>query len=505
MARADDYEQELVLMMSRFHADPLGFAQFAFPWGEPGTPIEHMVGPQTWQADVLLDIGAAISSPSQKGRFSVASGKGIGKSAEICWIALWALCTMPNTKVVITAGTEPQLRTKTMTEMAKWFELLICKHWFKFTATSIYVAEPDPEKQKQWRLDAIPWNANNPEAFAGLHNQGRRIVVLFDEASQIADPIWDTTDGIFSDKDTEVIQIAFGNPTRGDGRFRNTSTSNRWRFRSVDSRNVSVTDKDELKQLVDEQGEESDYVRVNVRGLFPRVSSMQFISNDAVREARKREVAALLNDPLIFGVDVARFGANRSVIAVRKGRDCRTIPWKIMSGSDVVEVSNAVAQMHELYHADAIHVDEAGVGGGVVDILRRMNVPVRGVQAGAKSDRANFSIDATNYANKRTEMWGNMREELPRLALPDLEELEKELVAALYGYRNDRDIQLVSKEIMFRQHKVPSPDLADALALTFAFPVQPLPRNLMGGGPYGQNTSPYKSSTEYDPFAMQDA
>lgn len=505
MAVAVDHEQELVQMAARFHSDPLGFAQFMYPWSDAATPLAKMVGPQAWQAEVLLEVGAAIRSPNMKGRIAIASGKGIGKSALICLIAQWALCTCANTKVVLTAGTEPQLRTKTMTEMAKWFELLLCKHWFKFTATSIYVAEPDPEKQKQWRLDAIPWNANNPEAFAGLHNQGRRIVVLFDEASQIADPIWDTTDGIFSDKDTEVIWICFGNPTRGDGRFRETSSSPRWKFKSIDSRTVSVTDKEELAELVKEEGEDSDYVRVNVRGLFPRVSSMQFIANEAVIEARQRLVDTHLSDPLIFGVDVARFGSNKSIIAVRKGRDCRTIPWKIMAGADTVEVANAVAQMHEMYRADAIHVDEAGVGGGVVDMLRRMNVPVRGVQAGAKSDRANFAIDATNYANKRTEMWGNMREELPRLALPDWDDLQREMVSALYGYRNDRDIQLVTKEIMMRQHKVPSPDLADALALTFAYPVQALPKGQMGGGPYNTNTTTFKASTEYDPYAMQDA
>lgn len=511
--RAQDVEAELIETIATFRYDPLGFVQFAFPWGQAGTSLEKMIGPTQWQAELLIDAGLAANPNSGysanygmspgKGRFVTASGKGIGKSAEVSWLVLWGLATFPHSRVRLTAGTEPQLRGTTMPEVAKWFNMMICKHWFKFTATSIYAA--DPEFEKTWRMDAMAWNEQNPEAFAGLHNFGKRIVFVKDEASQIADPIWDTTDGIFSDADTEVLQFAFGNPTRGAGRFREAFDDRRWRKRNIDSRTVPVTDKNELNALVEKMGEDSDYVRVNVRGMFPRVSSMQFISNEDVWRARKNEAIAHLSDPLIAGVDVARFGSDKSVIAVRKGRDCRTIPWKIMSGNDTVEVANAVAQMHAIYRFDAIHVDGGGVGGGVVDILRRMNVPVREVQFGAKSDRAQLSVDAANYANKRTEMWGVMREMLPYLALPDDPDLAKELVSALYGHRNDRDIQLVSKEIMKRQHGVDSPDLADALALTFAYPVQKMPDGKHGGGPNNANTSPYRASTEYDPFAMRDA
>jgi hypothetical protein len=505
-APGQDIEDELVKTIGSFRHDPLGFVQFAFPWGQPGTSLEKMLGPQMWQAEVLNDVRSTIHRPGQniagKGRFATASGKGIGKSAEVAWLCLWGLATFPDARIRLTAGTEPQLRSTTMPEVAKWFNLMICKHWFHFTATSIYAR--DPEHEKTWRLDAMPWNAANPEAFAGLHNLGKRIVFIMDEASQIADPIYDTTDGIMSDEDTEVIWACFGNPTRGTGRFREAATDPRWKFRSIDSRTVTVTDKKELNELVDKLGEDSDYVRVNVRGLFPRVSSMQFISNDIVIQARKNHPLSFLSDPLILGVDVARFGDDNSVLCPRKGRDARTIPWKILSGHDTVEVSNAVAAMHEQYRFDAIHVDGGGVGGGVVDILRRMNVPVREVQFGGKADRAQTNVDGALYANKRTEMWGLMREALPTLAIPDDPKLEKELVAQLYGHRNDKEIQLVSKEIMKRQHKVDSPDMSDALALTFAYPVQPLGDGKKGGGPYNGDGQ-RKAKTEYDPFAVADA
>lgn len=495
-------EQRLVRDIASFRHDPLGFVQFAFPWGVPGTALAESVGPQMWQAEEMIAIGRAMATGNRKHRRAVASGKGIGKSALVSWMALWALCTHEDTKVVLTAGTEPQLRTKTMPEVAKWFRMLICAHWFTFTATSIYVKDPDPAAQKAWRMDAIPWNASNPEAFQGLHNQGKRIAVLFDEASQIANEIWDATDGIMSDADTEVFWGAWGNPTRGIGRFKEAAGSNsRWTFRSIDSRSSSITDKEELAALVEAHGEDSDYIRWAVRGLFPRVASTQFISPEMVKQARKNEAIAHLTDPLILGVDVARFGADNSVICPRKGRDARSIPWKVLSGHDVVQVSQAVAEMWRLYKADAVFVDGGGVGGGVVDLLRSWNVPVREVTFGGKSDRAMLDLNAMKFANKRSEIWGTLREALPTLALPDDEQLERELTSQLYGYRNDNEIQLVSKEVMKRQHQVDSPDRADALAITYAYPVSK-PLDGHGGGlNAAAREGGRKALQEYDPFA----
>jgi hypothetical protein len=503
--RAQDAEAELRTAIAKYRHDPLGFAYFAFPWGQEGTPLANMIGPMQWQAEELVNIGVALATGNRKYRRAVASGKGIGKSALVSMMCLWALCTFPRTKVVLTAGTEPQLRTKTMPELAKWFRMLICKHWFTFTATSVYVNDPEPEAQKEWRLDALPWNANNPEAFQGLHNQGARLIVLFDEASQIADTIFDVTDGIMSDADTEVAWLLYGNPTRGIGKFKEAfDPGSRWSTRAIDSRTVPITDKAELAAQIEENGgEDSDYVRWAIRGLFPRVAETQFISSEDVTKARKNDANAFLSDPLIMGVDVARFGGDKSVIAFRKGRDARSIPWKVFEKLDTMQLANEVVELWRLYKVDAIHVDGGGMGAGVVDRLRQLNCPVVEVQFGGKADRAQVQVQGAKYANKRTEMWGLMREALPTLAVPDSDKLQKELTSALYGYRDkSEEMQLVSKEIMKRVHKVDSPDLADALALTFAYPVQKRADN-QGGGQHRTNTQDMgaKALTEYDPFA----
>lgn len=121
---------------------------------------------------------------------------------------------------------------------------------------------------KRWRADAIPWSEHNTEAFAGLHNERKRIIVVFDEASNIADLVWEVAEGALTDEDTEIIWVAFGNPTRNTGRFRECfrKYKHRWKCAQIDSRTVEGTNKQQLQKWVDDYGEDSDFVKVRVRG-----------------------------------------------------------------------------------------------------------------------------------------------------------------------------------------------------------------------------------------------
>lgn len=500
--RAKDVEAELVNEVAKYKHDLMGFVQFAWPWGVPTGPLAMFSGPQHWQAEQLIDYGVALGAANPKASFATASGKGIGKSALLSLASIASLITLADTRVVVTAGTEPQLRTKTMPEMAKWFNMCLCRHWFKNPATSIYAADPDHEKT--WRLDAIPWNASAPEAFAGLHNYGKRIVVVMDEASQIADVIWDTTDGIMTDKDTEVLWLVYGNPTRGEGRFYRCfgDLRHRWKPRQIDSRKVSISDKEEIAKWVEDYGEDSDYVRVFVRGMFPRVSSMQFIGAETVRGARLRDVYTPLTEALVMGIDVARFGDDKSVLAFRKGRDARSIPWIKVRSRDTMEIASLAAACIEKFKVDAVHVDGGGVGAGVVDRLRQMGHRVVDVQFGAAADRTSLDTDAARYANKRSEMWGYMKAWLEHGAVPDDQELENDCTGLLYGYRDGRkgsEIMLEAKEHMKRRG-LASPDSADALALTFAYPAMP---RVLAGGPQAIGRQLYQAQIDYDPLASE--
>lgn len=510
-----ELEARLTDKIVSFRFDPLGFVMWAYPWGEKGTQLSKWAGPQRWQVEELIAIGAAIKKPPHKIEISMASGKGIGKSALVSWVAQWAMCTRLNTRGVITAGTEPQLRTKTMPEFSKWFQLLICKHWFTNTATSMYAN--DPELGGTWRLDAIPWNEQNPEAFAGLHNLGNRIVVLFDEASQIANPIWDTTDGIMTDADTEVIWGSYGNPTRGEGRFYENHHLRKDRgrviARNIDARDVDITDKAKIAEQIEDYGLESDYVRMMIRGLFPRASSMQFIAHDIVQNARKREVNIPLTEPLIAGLDCALFGDDETVLAFRKGRDARTIPWKRWKGiRGVIDSTDIIAFVNDAilqYRIDTLFVDEGNFGAAVIDALRKLgHGNIIGISFGGRADRPNFADDATRYKNKRSEMWGNMKVALNGLAIPNSDALEEELTSIFYGFRDTTkgtELVLEAKQHM-RDRGVKSPDNADALALTYAYPVMLRARPEQAGGPHqlfqgGQFVQNGMVRSEYDPLA----
>ena len=143
-------------------------------------------------------------------QFAVRSGHDIGKSAFVCWIILWAISTREDTKGVVTANTEKQLRLKLWAELSKWHRLYIARQLFRVTATSICASDPD--REKEWRIDAIPWSEDNPEAFAGLHNFGKRVLVIFDEASGITDKIWETIDGVMNEAQTELDLDRHGQP-----------------------------------------------------------------------------------------------------------------------------------------------------------------------------------------------------------------------------------------------------------------------------------------------------
>ena len=496
-----DEESRLVELVARCRHDPLGFVKVAYPWGNKD--LEGSAGARTWQADILDTIGKHLRNPDTRHKplmMATASGHGIGKSCLVSMIINWALSTCADTKIVVTANTEVQLRTKTWPEVLRWHRLSINSHWFHTTATSLL--SKDAEHERTWRADAIPWSENTTESFAGLHNKGRRVVLLFDEASSIDDKIWEVAEGAMTDEGTEIIWLAFGNPTRNTGRFRECfgRFRHRWITKQIDSRTVDGTNKDQLKQWVDDYGEDSDFVRVRVRGEFPRAGSMQFIESPMVEKARRESPFAKVGDPRVMAVDVARFGDDESVIAKRVGRDAASHKWVSLRNVDTMMLAARIVQEAEEFKPDVIFVDGGGVGGGVIDRLNMLRMPVIEVQFGGRSDNDNPERESQiAYADKAAEMWGAMRDWLKGGAIPDDPALAQQLTSREYGFvmKEGRDAIKLEKKTDMKKRGLDSPNLADALCLTFAYPVQGSSHFdvLKKGGTSHQS--------DYDPFDLK--
>lgn len=466
-----DLERELANDLAGFTRDPLGAVMYAFPWGVEGGPLEDFSQPEAWQLEHLIEIGRKLkANPYMPIQEAIASGHGIGKSADLGMVLWWAMSTHEDTRCVVTAGTDTQLRTKTAPEVAKWFRMALNSHWFNITATAIYSV--DARHEKSWRCDFIPWNEKNPEAVAGLHNQGKRIVIVYDEASQIPEIIWETQAGALTDANTEILWLTRGNPTRNTGHFKECfgRYRHRWYTRQIDSRTVSFTNKEQIQQWVDDYGEDSDFVRVRVKGDFPRAGSLQFISGELVDTAMGRHPESHLWQPLIMGVDVARFGDDQSVICFRRGRDACTIPWRKYRAVDTMTLAAEIATLQDQNQVDAVFVDGVGIGAGVVDRLRQLGRKVFDVQSGGAPSGVTHLNRPLKVKNKRVEMWALMRDWLETGAIPDDNELESDLTGIEYGYDADDRVMLEKVEDM-KKRGLASPDNATALALTFAEPV----------------------------------
>jgi hypothetical protein len=483
-----DPELELIEDIASLELDPLGYVRYAFPWGEPGTELADEQ-PEDWQLEAWDTIGQALRqgaiTTTEAIRMAVASGHGIGKSAFIAMTIKWALDTHEDTKVVITANTEGQLQTKTWPELAKWHRLSITSHWFVFTATSLY--STDKTHEKTWRADAISWSEHNTEAFAGLHNAGKRIVVLFDEASKIADKVWEVTQGALTDAETQILWLAFGNPTQATGMFRECFRrfKHRWITKQIDSRTVRRTNKAQIQQWVDDHGEESDFVKVRVRGLFPNTSAKQYIGDADVAAAYGRHLTTAQYDfaPVILTLDPAWSGDDELVIAKRQGlffQILKTIPHN----DNDVHIANLLANLEDEHKADAVFVD-AGYGTGIVSAGRTMGRAWLLVWfAGASSD--------PGFLNKRAEMYGAAKQWLKEGgAIPPDPTLRDELTTVETVPRLDGKVQIESKKER-KGRGLTSPNRADALILSFAFPVAPKSAR------FARNHA--KARTDYDPI-----
>ena len=460
------YDIELAEEIAKFTFNPYGYTMFCYPWGERGTLLADEDGPDAWQRDLLRDIGKdfrrAKTTRVEMGaiQYAVASGHGIGKTAFNAWLLRWFMATQPNANIVATSNTRTQLMTKLWREVNRWHKLAIDHHFFEWTATSYYSVE----HPATWRANAIPWSAENSEAFAGLHEEN--VMVLFDEGSAIDDSIWTVTQGALTTPG--AIWYVGGNPTRNTGRFRDCFPggrfAHRWTTRNIDSRDCKMTNKKQLSEWLEDYGDDSDFARVRIKGEFPRAGSTQFISSEVVTRAQRNEVIRDDATIKVLGCDVARFGDDASVVIKRESNFLHKP--EVYYGLDTMKVADKVARAIDDWQPDTTFIDGNGLGAGVVDRLMQLNYSVVDVQFGTRAE------EELKYRNKRAECWGRMRDWLDGdVQIPKDEQFKQELIGPEYGLNDKGQIELERKKDI-KSRLGFSPDIADAFSLTFAEPVR---------------------------------
>lgn len=484
-------EQKLAEFIAGFYADPYGFVMAVFPWGSrmvngvrvriPGmetlpngmpNPLIDKAGPEAWQREELIALGEHIKEnmlltelglEMKVWRSAIASGHGVGKSAYVAWIIYFLMSTRVDTRGAVTASTQFQLEDKTWPELGKWHKLAINSHWFAWAGTSFSFAAYPEDQRKNYRATAATVSETNTEAFAGLHNEGRTVFVIFDEASGVFPKIWEVAEGALTDG--EGFFFAFGNPTRPDGEFADCFDRHAaiYRHRHIDSRDVSHTNKNALNDIIRKYGEDSDEVKVRIKGQFPVISQAGFIDGSFVTDAMNREeVVRDPSAPLIMAVDVSNQGGDESVIGFRQGWDARSIPKQTHRNLRHGQLKRYVVEAADKYRPDAIVVECVGIGIPLCDDLEDLGYKVFRAYPGALVEE--------HYYNNRALWWAQMRDWIyePLSAMePDNEQYDQ-LTKIQYSLQRQSGKTVMESKADMRKRGLPSPDRADMLMLTFA-------------------------------------
>jgi hypothetical protein len=402
----------------------------------------------------------ALRSLADHGRVSIRSGHGVGKSAMASWAVLWYMSTRFPCKVPITAPTAHQLEDVLWPEIGSWLQRMPAsmRDQFVLKADRLTLKADATNSFAAFRTG----NKANPDALQGFHSD--HILFVLDEASGIDDRVFEVAEGALSTPGARVLMT--GNPTRASGYFYDSHHSQRahWHTVAVPCTSSSRVSTDYVERML-RYGEDSNVYRVRVLGEFPRSDDDAVIPLEWVEMAIGRDVKTVKIEP-VWGLDVARFGDDRTALAKRQGNRLLE-PVRTWRNLDTMQVSGTVLREYEDTPHDkrpsAILVDVIGIGAGVVDRMKEMGLPVRGINVAERP-----SVDG-RYMRYRDELWFKGREwfEEMDVTMPDDQELVGELCTVAYEITSTGRIQVQSKEKMKRDGKI-SPDLADAFLLTFA-------------------------------------
>lgn len=438
-------ENPFIKLMARYRDDPVAFAREV-------AGIE----PDEWQVE-LLD---AVAAPAIR-RVSVRSGHGVGKSTAVALAAVWHVLMRVPSKTVVTAPTSSQLFDACFAEMKNVAKRL------KPPFNNLLELKSDRIELKSHPestfISCRTSRAEQPEALAGVHSPS--VLLIADEASGIPSSVFEAASGSMSGHSATTILT--GNPTRNTGFFYDTHNRLRedWytmHVSCVDSPRVSEDFVEDMKRRY---GEDSPAYHVRVLGNFPPSEEDTVIPVSLIEHAMANDIKVHEDTIAIWGLDVARQGGDASVLAKRQGPVIH--PLTVWRNLDLMQLTGAVKAEYDAMPPSKrpaeIIVDSNGFGAGVLDRLRELGLPARGLNV---SERA---MAKDTYLNLRAELWFKMKMYLEGMdvSLPRDDALYAELAAPRYHFTSAGKLQVESKDSM-KKRGVASPDRADAVALSLA-------------------------------------
>lgn len=319
-----------------------------------------------------------------------------------------------------------------------------------------------------------------PHALRGLRTDG----IVIDETAQIKPEVWEEV--LLPTTSDRKAWVWFLGTPHGINLFSQlyyaATDKDDWaraRYTVYDTDAIDADEIAKLKSSMNETTFSREYLCDFTAAADDQLLSLTDVEAAAMREHKPKSMDYA---PKILGVDPARFGDDRSVIVRRQG--LQMFDPITLRNVDNMELAGVVAEQIEQWQPDATFID-AGGGAGVIDRLRQLNYSPIEINFGGKA------IDA-RFVNKRTEMWWLMADAIKgSLAIPNLQALKIELATPTYRFDAANRIKLESKdEIRKRLPDSGSPDIADALALTYAQPVK-----------RSADQSVVKPTKEYDPYA----
>lgn len=450
-----------------------------FPFGVKGHEMEHM-RPYDWHVEEWDRLSKHLSDPLTRHdayQLCVSSGNGAAKTAFGAMTYLMLMYTQ-QVKGRITANTQPQMKSVIWPEIDLWFHRArYSNHFFEKLGESIKARQPD--KAETWRLDAVTWNEATPTSISGLHNFGKCILYMFEEAPGIPAIIWKYASGAMTDAGTIKIWLAFGNSDDPESKFEQNMNSPFWRTRRIDTRTLKHVDPKQIAQWLDECGgnEDHDDFRVRVRGLPRKANKDSIISQEAVAAALGRskdfDLSTVSRLPAILTCDPAWKGGDSTTIWFHQGNYSRCLEKYRLSGDqDHMLTFTKMCQWESELKIDAVFIDQ----GEGTSLKTLANNAGKNWELFSFANTPNDALEFkdSEYANLRAQMYHEANKWLLEGAVLDarLPEWKDEIAKQLCWTKGQRHKisgkKLCEPKLDIKTRVGESPDLADGFVLRFA-------------------------------------